>query len=274
MNHEQPLTLHFAHANGFPAASYQTLFQQLPKEWKILSVPQFGHSSRFPVAANWQHQVTELIDYVANHADDSEPVFAVGHSFGAVISFMAACEAPSLFKGVIMLDPPLVTGAYSWLLKLLKHTPLIDKITPAALSQNRRRKWQKDTDLVAYFQAKGLFKNMDRRCVEDYVQGVMKERNGHWELGFNVDVETAIFRHVPHNLKRYAGKLQCPALLVTGQDTAVCVPPQRNSFIRANKLTHQEVQGGHMFPLEYPDIVASVISSTLGEWQYEQRKKC
>ncbi|MEW9798644.1 alpha/beta fold hydrolase [Alteromonas sp. CYL-A6] len=261
-----PVTFHFAHANGFPAGSYRTLFGYLPSDWQCLSIERLGHSPRYPVNKNWQNLVQEVIDNVKRH-NVGGGVYAVGHSFGAVVSYMAACQQPELFRGLIMLDPPLVTGPYRHAVRLAKMTPLIDKMTPAGLSKSRNARWPADTDLVAYFAKKGLFKHMDRRCIADYVNAVAERDGDDWVLGFRPEVETAIFRHVPHNLSSFSGKLRCPAVLVTGEHTNVCVPAMRNRFIKANKLEHTRLPGGHMFPLEHPKAVADFLVSQINQWE-------
>ncbi|MFT4994667.1 MAG: pimeloyl-ACP methyl ester carboxylesterase [Paraglaciecola sp.] len=258
--------LHFAHANGFPAASYQKLFNGLPENFAVMALDKFGHNTRFPVSNNWSNQVAELIHYV--EAASTAPVYAVGHSFGAVISYMAVCTRPDLFKGLIMLDPPIVTGFSRLMVKILKSTPLIDRLTPAGKTDRRCKRWAKNADIVAYFKARGLFENMDDDCIQDYVKAVTELNGGHYTLSFETDIEANIFRKVPHNINRYYGQLKTPALLITAEDTTVCVPRLIGPFVRANKLEHQVFcGGGHMFPLEQPTKVATLIASTIAQWE-------
>ena len=258
--------LHFAHANGFPAASYQKLFNGLPENFSVLALDKFGHTARFPISNNWGNQVAELIHYV--EAVSTTPVYAVGHSFGAVISYMAACTRPELFKGLIMLDPPIITGFSRLLVKVLKPTPFIDRLTPAAKTVRRCKRWAKSIDIAAYFKARGLFENMDDDCIEDYVKAVTELNCGHYTLSFDPDIEANIFRKLPHNINRYYGQLKTPALLITGEDTMVCVPRLIGPFVRANKLEHKVFSGGgHMFPLEQPIDVANLIASAIGQWE-------
>ncbi|MFQ3234933.1 MAG: pimeloyl-ACP methyl ester carboxylesterase [Paraglaciecola sp.] len=258
--------LHFAHANGFPASSYNKVFSTLQEDYHVIAVNKFGHTSRFPISQNWTNQVSELIEYIENTS--SEPVFAVGHSFGGVISYMAACTRPELFRGLIMLDPPVVTGLSRLLFKMCKYTPLIDKLTPAGKTIKRCNRWDKNTDIVTYFKVRALFKNMDPDCIQDYVDGVMELQGNDYSLNFKPEVEANIFRNVPHNINRFYGQLQCPALLVTGQHTTVCTPKLIAPFIRGNKLEHQIMAGGgHMFVLEKPKETARLIAHTLARWQ-------
>ena len=50
-----PTTLiNFVHANGFPAGSYNTLFQLLPKSYQVISLEKYGHNEQYPVEKNSQ----------------------------------------------------------------------------------------------------------------------------------------------------------------------------------------------------------------------------
>ncbi len=258
-------TIHFAHANGFPAGTYQTLFNALPSSWRILANLQFGHKPDFPVAGNWAGQVDELIAYL-DSSGVSEPVWLVGHSFGAVVSFMAACRYPQRVRGLVMLDPPLIYGLRRYLVKSAKLLNMMDSITPSKLAKIRRTHWHKDDDLEAYFAAKSLFKAMDERCIRDYVTSASKIEGDKRRLTFSRDVEADIFRHFPHDLKRYAGKLQCPALLLAGSQSKVTRPSERSRFAKDNGIKVDMFPGGHMFPLEKPEEVAATITATIENW--------
>lgn len=265
---EPGLTLHFAHANGFPAASYHTLFNALPAHWQVLAIPKLGHAPGYPVNANWRNQVAELIQYVERNHEGDKGVIAIGHSMGAVVSFMAACQRPDLFDGLIMLDPPLITGVSSTLFRMAKLTPWINTMTPAHKAVTRRRQWPGSTDLVEYFASKSLFRHMDKRCIHDYVKSVTAlDADNNWRLTFEPDVEAALFRNVPHNMGSFAGKLKCRAALVTGKQTTVCTPSMYGPFLRSNTIEHVQTEGGHMFPLEHPDAVAGLIQQIITDWQ-------
>jgi pimeloyl-ACP methyl ester carboxylesterase len=143
------INLHFAHANGFPAGSYQQVFKELPDDFEVHALTKFAHSERFPVNANLSNQVAELVDHLEHKV--TKPAYVVGHSMGAVVSFMAACERPDLIKGVIMLDPPIASGLARIVFRLLKCSPLIDKFSPAGKAKVRCQSWPLGTNLVAYF---------------------------------------------------------------------------------------------------------------------------
>lgn len=264
MNNNYPL--HFAHANGFPASSYSAMFSYFSRQIEVFALEKFAHNPRFPVSENWHIQVQELIEHI--ESSEHKKVFAVGHSFGAVISYMAACTRPDLFRGLIMLDPPFVTGVTRVMVKLLKHIKLLDAVTPANQASTRCTTWPADTNLVEYFKQKGLFKNMHPQCIQDYVDAAIDKKEQGYKLNFDHQVEANLFRTVPLNIHQYYGKLSVPSLLVTGENTTVCLPHRIKPFLKGNNSHHKIIaKGGHMFPLEQPELVADTISKQIMVWQ-------
>jgi pimeloyl-ACP methyl ester carboxylesterase len=262
------INLHFAHANGFPAGSYQQIFKQFPDDFEVHALPKFAHSERFPVNANLANQVLELTDYLTHTV--AKPVYVVGHSMGAVVSFMTACERPDLIKGVIMLDPPIASGLARIAFRLLKYSPLIDKFSPAGKAKVRCQSWPLGTDLVAYFKAKALFNNFQLACIQDYVEAAIDEREGRLQLNFDAQIEASIYRNVPHNINQYYKRLAVPGLLVTGSHSDVCIPSMLGTFIKKSKMEHLVFEGGgHMFPLEKPQQVAKIITDRIRVWESE-----
>jgi len=263
------VALHFAHANGFPSASYQQLFAALPSEIELLALQQFGHNPRFPVNKNLANLVDELLEYL--HKTASQPVYAVGHSMGALVSYMAACEAPQLFKGVIMLDPPIASGMASWMFKLAKLTPLIDRVSPAGKAVMRCQSWSLESDLVAYFKGKALFKNFMPECIEDYVKAGISIKQGRQVLAFDASVEAQIFRNVPDNIHRYYKRISVPSYLITAEHSQVCIPAYLDHFVRNTNIEHHKIAGvGHMFPLEKPREVANLIKQKIQQWEIDK----
>lgn len=261
--------INFVHANGFPAGSYQALFNYFPKEYQVISHEKYGHNPQYPVKDNWQPLVDELINFVKQQLliNNQQQVVNVGHSFGGVIAFIAACQQPQLFKGVIMLDPPVPTGSSAIAVKLVKKTRFIDKFSPAGKSKVRRTHWPLGTDIAKLFAHRQLFKNFDKRCLDDYISHGVIEQNNQLELVFSAQVETDIFRNLAANLSSYKNQLNVPASLIYGDKTDVFPHVFFKKFVKLNKgINLQVTQGGHMFPLERPEDTAQLITDTISQW--------
>ncbi|MFT5816136.1 MAG: pimeloyl-ACP methyl ester carboxylesterase, partial [Psychroserpens sp.] len=91
--------INFVHANGFPAGSYRTFLSLFSNDYSTIALEQYGHDDCYPIHNNWQFLVNELVNFIKKQ---DQKVICVGHSFGGVISFMAACQHPELFRGVVM----------------------------------------------------------------------------------------------------------------------------------------------------------------------------
>ncbi|WP_353372238.1 alpha/beta hydrolase [Aliiglaciecola sp. NS0011-25] len=258
--------IHFAHANGFPAGSYRVLLDSLSSQHQVIAIDKLAHNPNFPVDFGWQNQVAELVEYL--HEKQAEPCYLVGHSFGAVVSFLTACQHPKLVKGLVLLDPPLITGLTSLLFKSVRRLGLADRLSPAKQAMNRCTTWSKDTDVESYFKGKALFKDMHPECIADYVSSAVKETPDAFKLDFDHRIEANIFRTIPLNMGRYKLPENLPAMIITGEKTKVCKERLIAPFIKKNKLEHLVVkEGGHMFPLEQPNLVAELINQKIAQWE-------
>jgi pimeloyl-ACP methyl ester carboxylesterase len=256
--------INFVHANGFPAGSYRTFLSLFANDYSTIALEQYGHDHNYPIHNNWQFLVNELVNFVKKQ---DQKVICIGHSFGGVISFMAACQHPELFRGVVMLDPPVFSGPLAWFVNIAKKTPLIDKLSPAGRAKNRQKHWPSDTKLFNNFANKKLFQYFDPRCLQDYVDSAFTLKNKRFELMFSPDVEADIFRHLPCNLKKYKNKLIVPSALVYGEKTDVLPVSYFNRFAKMNDIELTKIaNGGHMFPLEQPEKTAEIITEIIKDW--------
>ncbi|MGB0938330.1 MAG: alpha/beta fold hydrolase [Colwellia sp.] len=262
---QKPL-INFVHANGFPSGSYKTFFEYFSDDFNIVAHSKYGHDKAFPVDNNWQNMVDELIQYIEQQLikHQQTKLIGIGHSFGGVITFMAACQRPELFSQLIMLDPPVFVGSKALGISLIKNTKYIDKFSPAGKAQSRRRTWPIGTNMEALFARKALFRNFDKRCLHDYVESGIKEENNQLELVFKADVEADIFRKMVTNLSRYKNKLQVPATLLHATKTDLGPIELFEKFTKLNKkIKLESFEGGHMFPLEKPQETALKLKSII-----------
>jgi len=264
-DHQTKPLINFVHANGFPAGSYQTFLNYFAEEYEVVAHEKYGHDPKYPIHNGWKYLVDELIGYLKKQ---DQPIICIGHSFGGVISFLAACKQPELFKGLIMLDPPAMTGVMSWLLKIFKNTIYIDKITPAGKANIRRSHWPVETDLAKLFKQRQLFKNFDARCLKDYTKSAMTHRNDRIELTFDTQAETEIFRNVPTHLSTLRNKLKVPAALIYGESSDLYPSYFFKRFAKQNNhIKLHSTKGGHMFPLEHPMETSKLIDKIISQWQ-------
>jgi pimeloyl-ACP methyl ester carboxylesterase len=250
--------LQFSHANGFPAGAYRALFESLATHFRVSAVDRFGHDPRHPVTDGWPCLVDELVEAVSAHG---EPVLGVGHSLGGYLSLMAAARRPDLFRGVILLDAPVLGRFQGSAMALVKRLGLVDRVTLAGITRERRREWPDAAAAEAHFARKRIFQRFDPRCLRDYVQaGTEPAPGGGVRLRFDADIEAAIYGALPHDMARWLRRLAVPGALVAGADSDIA----RRIGLRtsARRLRLVMVAGGHHFPFQQPALTARVIAET------------
>ena len=250
--------IHFAHANGFPAASYQKLFSALNKQYQIGFLDCHGHNPDYPVTDNWDFLVEELLKEVEQNYTSA--VVGIGHSFGGVLTWLAARRRPELFKAVIVLDPPLLTAMDMGFIRLVKRLGLIDRMTPSSRAKVRKQQWSSITEAEEYFRSKSLFDGFDSECLSDYVLHGMHHDDQGLRLKFDREIEAAVFTTVPHSIGKAAEEFKAlPVAMIHGADSDVMTRRRVLYHRIVNGFMTREIQGGHLFPFQKPELAATMI---------------
>jgi pimeloyl-ACP methyl ester carboxylesterase len=253
--------LHFSHANGFPAACYRKFFHYLETDFRIGSVNCIGHDPAYPVTDGWPHLVAQLIDHLSRHY--RAPVVGVGHSLGGYLTFMAAVQRPELFKCIILLDAPIIGYFKGGALGMAKRLGLVDRITPAHATRDRRSDWPSLEDMVAHFRRRKIFRHFDADCLADYAAlGTVRE-GSRVRLLFDPEIEYRIYRSVPHELVYYCNRLKLPAGFIGGRNSDVLRQVGLAHTRRAFRV--KRIEGGHLFPFERPQAAAEAVRQLAAE---------
>jgi pimeloyl-ACP methyl ester carboxylesterase len=246
----------FSHANGFPAGSYRKMFAQLEQAFDIRAIERIGHDPRYPVTDGWPHLVAQLTDFI--EAQAAGPVFAVGHSLGGYLSFLAAVQKPQLFSAIVLLDSPIIGFWTGTAFGMVKRFGMADRVTPAGITRERRREWTSLEAATHYFLTRKAFRHLDPDCVRDYARAGTVHTHDGVRLAFDPDIEYRIYRSIPHDLAAYAPRLRLAAGFVGGRQSEEV----RRVGLRLTRrhFRVEMVQGGHLFPLERPQLAAQAIA--------------
>lgn len=247
--------LHFSHANGFPADCYRKFFGYLEPDFRIGSINCIGHDPAYPVTDGWPHLVAQLIDHVSSRY--RSPVVGVGHSLGGYLTFMAAVQRPELFKCIILLDAPIIGYFTGAAFGMLKRLGMVDRLTPAHATRERRRDWLSVEDMVAHFGRRKIFRHFDPDCLHDYAALGTARVDGGVRLLFDPEIEYQIYRSMPHDLVYYCNRLRLPAGFIGGRHSNVLRQVGLGHTRRSFRVKH--IEGGHLFPLERPQAAAEAV---------------
>lgn len=252
-------TIHFAHANGFPARTYTKLFSYLETDFEINYLERHAHNPIFPVTDGWERLRDELRTEIENRY--TEKIVGVGHSLGGILHFLVAVEKPELYKAIILLDAPIISRLSSNGVKILKTLNLIDRFTPSQMTRYRRNLWQSKREVYEHFKQKEKFAAFDPEVLHDYVEHGTVETTRGFELFFKPSIEAKIYRALPHDLPKSRGKLKVPAVYIGGTDSQEA-RMARISFMRKYfPFKFYFLKGSHLFPFEKPEETAETIKN-------------
>jgi pimeloyl-ACP methyl ester carboxylesterase len=253
--------LHFAHANSYPAGTYRQFFERLRVHYDVRALDMHGHDPAYPVDDGWQALVDELIAQLERY---SEPAILVGHSLGGMLSLMAAKKRPELVRCVVMLDSPVVAGWRALFWRLVKNHRWADRYSPAKFSERRRNVWPDAVAAHAHFSAKEMFAAWAPGVLADYLGSGLKPHPEGTQLRFTREIETAVYRSLPHHLGQVVrGRFPVPVGFIGGSTSQEC----RQAGLGATRRLVGEhfaiVEGGHLFPMEAPATAAAATEAMI-----------
>ena len=253
--------LHFSHANGFPAPCYAAMLEPLGGRYRIGWIEAIGTDPRYPPTEGWPHLVEQLIDTLECDYG-GEPVYCVGHSLGGYLSFLAAARRPELFRGIVMLDAPVISALRGRALGAVKRLGIVDRVTPAGMTRERRSEWASREEAKQHFRSRRLFRRFTGRCLDDYVRHGLVGRAGHYRLRIDPEIEYRIYRTIPHAMSQQLPKLKVPAGFVGGEQSDVLRRVGMRAM-RGPRFLKLRVAGGHLFPFEQPLAAAAAVHELL-----------
>lgn len=250
--------LHFSHANSYPAGTYQAFFQGLAPHYDVRALPLHGHNPLYPVRDGWQELAQELVDELRQRYRG--PVILVGHSLGGILAMMAAHRHPELARCVVLLDSPVVAGWRACIFRMAKLVRADIRFSPARVSMRRREHWPSREAAYQHYAAKDLFAGWPTAVLHDYVEHGTKQADAGVRLRFSRDIETAIYRTLPHHLGGLARRrFPVPIGFIGGRQSVECRHAGLTATRRLVGPHFQQISGGHLFPMEHPEQAAQAV---------------
>jgi len=264
--------IHMAIANGFPPETYTPLVNELTEDYRVISLPPRALWSDSPspqTTRTWRDLAEDLL--AGLHSQDVDNVIAIGHSFGAVASLVAAAQEPSRFRGLIMLDPTIFEPGQFFILRMMQMFGLHQRMPLVKTALNRRAHFESERAAYDYWRQKRLFKGWSDDTLRLYAasmthpaaqgDGVELTWSPAWEARYYETVLTTTWRDV----RQMRGKL--PILTIRGGRSDTFSPA---AAVRLQRLlpdmAFAEVTGhGHLFPHTAPDETQRLISAWLQE---------
>jgi pimeloyl-ACP methyl ester carboxylesterase len=214
------LQAHLLHANGFCAGTYSPFVKHLTGDLHVMASDIRGHGGSQLLSnqriRHWNVFAEDLKTLIEKTM--SAPIIGMGHSLGAVTTYIAAATYPRLFSCLILIDPTILPRRYLWPMAIMRRFGLAAKIPLAKSARRRRKTFQgKKEALKRFASGRGIFKYWSKDFVEAYLEcGLLEKDPETAVLNCDPEHEAQIFESVPLNVWTYASKISCPVLAIRG----------------------------------------------------------
>jgi pimeloyl-ACP methyl ester carboxylesterase len=181
---------HLLHANGFCAGTYSPFVKYLLDDLHIIAGDVRGHGGSDLPDIHRVHHWNIFADDLKTLIDQtmSPPIIGLGHSLGAVTTYIAAATYPHLFSAIILIDPPIFPRRMLWLIAVMKWLGLTRSIPLARTARRRKKTFQSKKEALKRFASgRGIFKSWSQEFVEAYLECGLLEK----------DSETAVLKCDP-----------------------------------------------------------------------------
>ncbi|AYC34946.1 alpha/beta hydrolase [Pseudomonas cavernae] len=254
--------LHFLHGNGFCGRTYEPMLKRLAGEFDLWlgDVQGHGDSDHGGRFRGWNRSAELAVEaFEAGRGVFGEvPRFAVGHSFGGVLSSLILAKRPQLFQRAVLLDPVLFSPAMIGVMSFAEVLGLHRKTSMAKRAAARRRRWPDRAAAYAYLHGRGIYKGWTDAALWAYVEYALQEVAGGVELKCRPSREAEIFASCPKRLWPALGKIATPTRIFYGQHTYPFVAKSVARLTALNgHVSAQQVAGGHCFMQEFPEDSAA-----------------
>jgi len=258
--------VHLLHANGFCAGTYSPFVKHLINDMHVVASDLRGHGdsdqSNLKRVSNWHIFADDLKILIEQKM--SPPIIGMGHSLGAVTTYIAAAKYPHLFSAIILIDPSILPRRTLLWFAALRMVGLAGNRQLAQSARRRRKTFQgKSEALKRFTSGRGMCSSWSREFVEAYLAcGLLEKDSKTAVLKCDPELEAQIFESVSHDVWRYAKQITCPVLAIRGEHSDVfsAESAERLKKILPDCESATIPDAGHFVPMGKPEKCARVIT--------------
>ncbi len=259
------------HANGMCAATWALVALELTQRFRVIAVDARGHGDSdhltVPDDYAWRYFAEDLASLAVTLRAEmglERIALGLGSSFGGIITATAEAKHGGLFERIVMLDPPIHPTA-EMVRTLEVDMPAESGHVETLVEMTRRRRavWPSRQLVREKWADKPLFADWTDEAFTLYVEeGFRDLESGEVALKCDPAVEAHIFATTdsqsPHD---YAPDVGVPVSLVRAADGEMPAPILRAVAALMPQGVYSELPGGHLLPLEKPDLVVAHVLS-------------
>lgn len=261
--------LHFIHGNGFCGRAYEPMLAPLAQDFDLWLSDAQGHGDsdlggRF---VGWNRSAELAVEALNAHLVQFEdvPRYAMGHSFGGVLSCLAMAEHPGLFERAVLLDPVILPPHVLWAAQMTQWTGLASHNELARKARARRHHWPDRDRARESLRGRGTYKNWAEEALQAFVDHALRpSAHGGVELKCPPEREAEVFSTVAQGLWAALNRIETPVQVIQAEHTFpfIAASIQQWKSINGN-VSDVITPGGHCFMQEAPNQIAQLVKRYL-----------
>ncbi|WP_028693968.1 alpha/beta fold hydrolase [Pseudomonas cremoricolorata] len=260
--------LHVLHGNGFCCLVYQPLLLQLSEHFDLWlsDVQGHGDSDHGGAFRGWDRTAALAVEaFQAGRGEYAQvPRYALGHSFGGVLSGLIVATHPQLFERAVLLDPVLFSRRMIGLMKAARLLGLERRHGLARKAASRRSQWPDRAAALAGLRGRGIFKGWQDEALQAYVEHALGDSSEGVVLKCRPSREADVFASMPRRLWPSLQRIDVATLILHGEASYPFVGPSAQRLARINPQVQQrQVPGGHCFMQEHVEATTEQVRSFL-----------
>lgn len=265
--------LHWAHATGFHARTYEPMLTDLAKHFDVHAWDMRGHGESRQAAKTqtFQGWKTFYRDLVALLDASPEPMWLAGHSIGATTSLAAAVRRPEKVKGLVLVEPVLLPFSFGLVLRAARLFGVADKMSMAAAAKRRKAVFASRQEAYDNYRSKRAFSTWPDVWLKAYVEhGFIEAQEDAVQLACPPSWESLSFMHTEPNALRWlknSAVLSKLPIQILAAEKGSTFPAISHARIQ-NNLPHAHIEilpkSSHFLPMEQPSAVVHYLRLCAG----------
>lgn len=256
--------LHFLHGNGFCCLVYQPLLARLAEHFDLwlCDVQGHGDSDHGGPFLGWNRTAALALEaFEAGRGEYGEvDRYAMGHSFGGVLTSLIVAAEPHLFRRAVLLDPVLFSRRMLSVMAAARLFGLHRQHGLARMAARRRSHWPDRQAALVSLQGRGIFKDWAETALHAYVEHAIGECGEQVVLKCRPSREVEVFSSFPRRLWASLKSITTPTRILYGEQTYPFVRQSVRYLAQLNgAVSILEMPGGHCFMQERPGQSAEQV---------------
>ena len=248
------------HANGYHPGCYSQLATALTDDFRIYGplLRPLWKDQRPTDFKHWHILADDLLKFIEEN--NLGPVVAIGHSMGAIASWMAQATQPSLFRHVVLIEPVVIPWPIIKITKRLPYSVLAHILPFLKVALNRTDSWSSKSEIKKYLISKKVFRRFDPEVLDDFIQFGFKPSDQGYTLSYSKYWEARIYGTAPDAWKIMNSESSHLSVLKAEYSDVITKSTWNSMRKIMTKADLEEVKGvGHLMPFENPQLTAHHI---------------